>query len=144
VIAYFDSSAVLAFLLQQPEGEATRDLWVEKPNRVSSALLKAECLVNLRRNAARIPSGQSRTWLRERLALLATCMEDITLSDIDGSILSVLESEERLADCRTLDALHLATALRFSAKADEGFVVVSLDERMRQIARKLKFEVLPA
>lgn len=137
-------SAVLAFLLQQPEGDATRDLWVENRNRVSSILLRAECLVNLRRNASRLPPGQSRAWLKERPALLASCMEDITLADMDASILEALLDEEKLSDCRTLDALHLATALRFSSRADEGLVVVSLDEKMRQTAKKLKFEVLPA
>lgn len=143
MIAYFDSSAVLAFLMQQAEGESVRDIWVEQPIRVSSVLLKAECFINLRRNAARLPASQSREWLHQRLALLASCVEEITLADVDGSVLAVLESEGKLLDCRTLDALHLATALRFSAKVDDGLVVVTLDERMRRTAEKLKLEVFP-
>ena len=90
--AYFDSSAVLAFLLQQPEGEATKDIWVRMENRVSSMLLKAECLVNLRRNAQHLPQGQSREWLGQRRSLLASCMEDISLADVDETVLAVHQS----------------------------------------------------
>jgi hypothetical protein len=38
----------------------------------------------------------------------------------------------------------LATALFLGARADEGLAVISLDEKMRQTARKLGLEVLPA
>lgn len=143
-IAYFDASAVVAFLLQQPEGDVTRAIWQDEPKRVSSMLLKAECLVSLRRNAGRIPKGQSREWLHQRLSQMASRMEEISLTDVDESILSVLDREVVLSECRILDALHVATAVAIREKTGESVAMVSLDERMRSTAKLVKLEVLPA
>jgi predicted nucleic acid-binding protein len=144
VALYFDSSAVLAFLLQEPEGVETARLWVEGGPRTSSLLLRAECFGNLRRN---LPKGSARSrknWLAEKFDGLSKCLEEVTLKDIDGEILAVLEKQEELSECRTLDAIHLATALYFRGKTDGDFSIVTLDERMRQVAAKLKLNVLPA
>ena len=142
-VAYFDSSAVLSFLLQQPEGADTSKLWIDHESRVSSILLKAECLVNLRRNAARLTRGAAKDWLAERTAGFTQCMGEVTLVDVDESILSVIDREDGLSDCRTLDAIHAATAIAIRERAGEDFIIVSLDDRMRQVARKLKIKVLP-
>jgi predicted nucleic acid-binding protein len=142
--AYFDSSAVLAFILGQPEGPQTLDIWIGQDSRCSSILLRAECFINLRKHAARLPKGASEGWLRERTAFLENSLEEIHLKDIDASVLRVIERETGLSECRTLDALHLATALQMRERAGEGFKLVTLDERMRQTAAKLKFEVLPS
>lgn len=143
-IAYFDSSAVLAFLMQQPEGDETQAIWRDEPKRVSSMLLKAECLATLRRNAGRVAKGQSQAWLNQRISLMASRMEEISLTDVDESILSVLERETVLSECRALDALHIATAVSIRDRTGERVTVVSLDERMRQTAKSVNLEVAPA
>jgi predicted nucleic acid-binding protein len=81
--------------------------------------------------------------LRERSDFLEKSLAEIHLKDIDASVLTVLEREIGLADCRTLDALHLATALYMRERASEGFKLVTLDERMRQTAVKFKLDILP-
>lgn len=141
--AYFDSSAVSAFVLGQPEGVGALEIWAAQDARCSSILLKTECLIHLRKHAVRLPKGASGSWLRERSMLLENSLEEIHLKDIDASVLAVLEREPGLADCRTLDALHLATALLMRDRAGEGFKLVTLDERMRQTAGKLKLDILP-
>lgn len=142
--AYFDSSAVLAFILGQPEGSEALDIWSRQESRCSSILLKAECLINLRKNSMRLPKGASGTWLRERTGLLESCLDEIHLKDIDVSVMTVLDRESVLAECRTLDALHLASALYMRERAGEGFKLITLDERMRQTAAKLKLDILPS
>lgn len=142
--AYFDSSAVLAFILGQPEGSQALDIWTGQESRCSSILLKAECLMNLRKHAIRLPKGASGSWLRERSVFLESCLEEIHLKDIDASVLTVLDRETVLSECRTLDALHLAAALHMRERAGEGFKLITLDERMRQTAAKLKFDILPS
>lgn len=142
-VTYFDSSAVLSFLLQQPEGAGTSRLWLGNESRVSSILLKAECMVNLRRNAARLKKGASKEWLAERVAALGLCMGEVTLVDVDESILSVIDREDGLAECRTLNAIHVATAIAVRERVGDDFAIVSLDERMRQTAKKFKIKVFP-
>jgi hypothetical protein len=107
-------------------------------------LLKAECLINLRKHAARLPKAASGNWMRERSGFLDQSLAEIHLKDIDASVLTVLDRETGLADCRTLDALHLATALYMRERAGEGFKLVTLNQRMRQTAAKFKFDILPS
>lgn len=143
-VAYFDSSAVLAFILGQTEGKRMLDIWAGQDSRCSSILMKAECLINLRRHSLRLPKGASRNWMQERASLLGSALEEIHLKEIDVRVLSVLEREAGLAECRTLDALHLATAMLMREHAGEGFKLVTLDDRMRKTAAGLKFDLLPA
>lgn len=82
--------------------------------------------------------------MRERSGFLDQSLAEIHLKDIDASVLTVLDRETGLADCRTLDALHLATALYMRERAGEGFKLVTLNQRMRQTAAKFKFDILPS
>jgi predicted nucleic acid-binding protein len=142
--AYFDSSAVLAFILGQPEGVQVLEIWERQDSRCSSIILKAECMINIRKHAAQAPKGKAGSWTKARALLLESCLEEIHLKEVDASVLAVLDREAPLAECRTPDALHLATAAFMRERAGEGFKLVTLDERMRRIALKLGFEVLPA
>jgi predicted nucleic acid-binding protein len=141
--AYFDSSALLCVLLQEAKAEVAATLWNQFTRRVSSILLNAECWIGMRRHFSRSGVSPEKAWLEERADFLSGALATVQIAPVDGRILEILRERAELADCKTLDALHIATALHFSAKSDEGLVVVSLDERMRQTARKLKLEVLP-
>jgi predicted nucleic acid-binding protein len=143
-VAYFDSSALLSVLLQEAKAETAAALWDQFTQRVSSILLNAECWIGMRRYYARNRLEPRKGWLRERTEFLARALATVQIMPVEGRILEIMNSHAELADCKTLDALHLATALHFSTKGDDGLVVVSLDERMRQAARNLNLEVLPA
>lgn len=143
-VAYFDSSALLSVLLQETKAETTAALWNQFTRRVSSILLSAECSIGMRRHFTRNRLDPKSGWLEERLEFLTDALTTVQIMPVDGRILEIMKARVELADCKTLDALHLATALYFSTKGDEGLVVVSLDERMRQTAKKLKLEILPA
>lgn len=142
--AYFDSSALLSILLKEARAEAAAALWDRFAVRVSSILLNAECWIGMRRHFARNQIAPVAGWMEERSDFLSEALAAVQIMPVDGRILEIMKATSELADCRTLDALHLATALYFSSKGDDAIVVVSLDERMRQTARKLKLEVLPA
>lgn len=143
-VAYFDSSALLSVLLQEAKADTAAALWNQFTRRVSSILLNAECWIGMRRHFARSGLDPKKGWLEERAEFLSGALATVQITPVDGRILEIMKAQAELADCKTMDALHLATALHFSAKNDEGLVVVSLDERMRQTAKKLKLEVLPA
>lgn len=142
-VAYFDSSALLSVVLQEAKAETAANLWNQYILRVSSILLNAECWTGMRTYFARSGLDPTKGWLEERSEFLSGALATVQIAPVDGRILEILKERAELADCKTLDALHLATALHFSAKSDEGLIVVSLDERMRQTAKNLKLEVLP-
>lgn len=142
--AYFDASVLLAVLLDEPSAAKARQLWKAYPQRVSSIMFEAECLVTLRRAAGqagrKLPAG----WLAEKTAFLARRLEEVTIERVDADVLDVLREEPKLADCRTMDALHLATALLYRERADDRLIVVSFDQRMRETAAMVGLPVQPA
>lgn len=140
---YFDSSALLSVVLKAARAAELSLLWEKAESKVSSILLEAECWIGLRRHWMREGVTPDAGWMSERSDFLSGVLTELDVKQIDGNIISMIRKEPVLAECRTLDAIHLATALLFKSKSDEGFRLVSLDQKMRQIAMKLNLDVLP-
>jgi predicted nucleic acid-binding protein len=116
---YLDSSAAAKLLLDEAESEALTtyldDLDVDE-RLVSSVLLETE----LRRMGVRVGWEQS---------LVSDVLDQIHLVEPNRSLFT----EAGLlsgANLRSLDALHVATALRLDAR-----VVIAYDHRLQQSAR---------
>jgi uncharacterized protein with PIN domain len=138
VIAYAESSAVLAWVLGEPEGEQVRQAISVADRVVASTLTPLECARAIERGAA---SGR----LTEAEALAARGLLDAAsrtwvLLEMTGPV--PLRAARRFPSepVRTLDAIHLATALEFY-QALGGLTMVSLDERVRDNARRLGMTV---
>ncbi|WP_219415017.1 type II toxin-antitoxin system VapC family toxin [Pseudonocardia nigra] len=114
---YLDTSAFLKTVWQEPESAALSRAIGDKPT-VSSALLAVEA----RRSTLRVAADQlPRT--------------DLMLADVNQIELTpaLLESASRLPDpmLRSLDAIHLATALLIREEVD---VLLSYDQRLLDAA----------
>jgi uncharacterized protein len=115
-LIYLDTSAFLKSVLSEPQSAALNDYLAatDSPELISSALLAVEARRSVLRNEpTKIP--------RTDLALLR--VEQIDVSGV------VLETASRLPDpmLRTLDAIHVATALLIREDLE---VMVSYDQRM--------------
>ena len=126
-VLYVDSSALVKLVIDESESVAlTRELR-DRPTVVSSALALVEVL-----RAVRIQSrGDLNAETRAR-ELLASCQlvhpRDRVLEDAAG-----LAS----ADLRTLDAIHLASALQVAPDA-----VVTYDRRLAEAATAARLSLL--
>ncbi len=121
-VLYLDSSAFVKAVVAEPESPALRRfLRRRRGRRVSSALLRAEAM-----RAVRFLHPDARSQVR--LAL-----RRVDLVGIDDQILDQAGLLEP-AMVRTLDAIHLATAL---ALGDDLGTVVTYDERVAEGARLL-------
>ena len=124
---YLDSSVALAHLLTE-ERRPPDSLWAEPL--VSSRLLEFE-LLNVLRVGGFLRSHEALAReLLSRIGLLEAIPEVITFSKL-GS-----------AKTRTLDALHLASAL-FLLEHGADVRLASYDARMLQGARELRIPALP-
>jgi predicted nucleic acid-binding protein len=125
VVVYLDASAAVKLVLNGSESTGL-DAWLaDRPERVSSALLRTELIRAIGR---RVP---------ERLALARRVAARITLIAVDDGLLASAADLEP-ASLRSLDAIHLATALRL---ADELEAIVTYDRRMIDGARALGLPV---
>ncbi|MBN1344861.1 MAG: PIN domain-containing protein [Phycisphaerae bacterium] len=139
--AFFDSSVVLSLLLKDENADDAARLWSLQRDRVASVLLELECLSVLRRAAAASGARLPQRWLEDREAELAAYLEEVSIREIDESVIDVIRGEDRLAGCRSLDAIQLATAMIFQSAADGPFQVCTVDRRMAEMCEPLGLAV---
>jgi uncharacterized protein len=119
---YLDSSAFIKVVVDEAESTALRTLLASRPSRrISSALLRTEALRAVRHLGP------------DALASVREGLRRVDLIGIDDRILdSAGTLEPRVL--RTLDAIHVATAL---AAGDDLDALITYDERMLEAATLL-------
>ncbi|WP_309131324.1 type II toxin-antitoxin system VapC family toxin [Brevibacterium sp.] len=123
-VFYLDSSLALRTILDVPEREQLK-MWMQTPGavHVSSRLLRTEVIRVLRRDSRPLSDG---TPLLDRVGLI----------DITRETHSIAESIER--HIKTLDAIHLATALLLG----DEVTVASHDSVMKSVAQHLGLKIV--
>ena len=137
---YAESSAVLSWLLGEARGEAARERLLAADLVITSDLTLIECDRALYRAEA-LGELDVDTVKRMREQFVAAVDHWIAFS-IDRE---VVERSQRPFPCepiRSLDAIHLSTALLVRSLVTE-LELLSLDERIRENAAELGFDVTP-
>jgi len=127
-LVYLDSSALVKLVITEPESRALMELLRARPDRVSSAVALTELPRALRRAGF---GARERRRARELLARVA-------LVDTDRRILAAAAALDP-PTLRTLDAIHLATAL---AVREDLASLVTYDRRLRAAAERAHLDVL--
>jgi uncharacterized protein len=125
---YIDSSALLKLVLDEPERDALVEELARHADQVSSVLLALECRRACRRARAS----------RKVLARLEEELATVTLVNLDGPVWT-LAGTVGPRDLRSLDAIHLATALSLG---DYPEALVTYDDRLAAAARGTGLTVL--
>lgn len=137
---YAESSAVLAWLFAEDAGEAVGEAFDQAERVVASELTLVECERALLR--AWGLGMLSEIEAARRRAVLATAAAHWMLLKLDREVLERARRRFPAEPLRTLDALHVASALA-AQSAIHDLVLLSLDHRVRENARALGFDVLP-
>jgi uncharacterized protein len=118
-LTYIDSSALVKAVLREPESDdLLRHFRQTRPSLIASSLLKVETMRAIRQVEP-----------TEGLAELNVALEEIVLVAVTESILRRAATVEP-AFLRSLDAVHLATALDAGAEA-----MIVYDRRLADAAR---------
>ena len=137
---YAESSAVLAWILGETGSEAVRLLLANSELVVTSELTLAECDRALTR---RVAAGElTEEQIGERRAALQSAAEGWSWLRIERDLLERCGQRFPLEPVRTMDAIHLLSALEVRA-AFSGLAMLSLDARLRKNAAALGFRVVP-
>lgn len=131
---YVESSALAEWLLAQPRADEVQHALAGARRRVASRLTILECA----RCIARVAPGQQASAQATLRALLAT----MDLAPVDLGILDSMTRPFPREPVRTLDAIHLSTALQWRGPG-EVVAFLALDERVRENAAALGFLVRP-
>lgn len=124
-LAYVDASALVKLVVEEPESQELLRWYVEAERIVTSRIGVVETL----RAAARRPHDPQH---RDRV------VEDLDIIELDASI-GRSAGAMRPPILRTLDAIHLATALQLVPQLD---AFVTYDDRLAEAARALGLPVV--
>ena len=137
---YAESSAVLAWLFGESEGEEIRGLLAGAENVFTSVLTLVETDRTLIR--AQVVERLSDGEVADRRRLLTRASRHWHLLHLHEEILDRARRPFPGEPIRTLDALHLASALAARATVSE-LAVLSLDSRIRSASVDLCFQAFP-
>ena len=137
--AYFDTSVLVKRYLNEPGSILARSL-LRGHQFVSCVLVPLEAYSTLSRLKA---AGE----LSERnfgaiLARVGTDRRQWQLVELHAPILARAEEVVERTQVRTLDALHVASALAFQERLREVLPFVTADERQRQAAQQMGLQVI--
>jgi len=136
--AYLDASVVLRIILRSPK---PLDEWPSIDEHISSALLRVECLRTLERLGIedKIPDDE----VARRSNEVRVVIESVRLLNITPAVLS-RAAEPFGTLLKSLDAIHLATAIEWRRQGHTDFVFATHDRQLARAAEAVGFEVLGA
>jgi predicted nucleic acid-binding protein len=137
---YAESSAILAWLLDETSGAEVRRFLAGAEIIVASDLTLIECERVLLRAASQGELTEADA--ANRRAHLANAAAHWQILRIASEIVDRARQPFPEEPIRTLDAIHLASAL-IAQTAITELKVLSLDDRVRKSAKKLGFQLLP-
>ena len=137
---YAESSAVVAWLLGEPEAGKVRTVLAAADVVIAPDLTLVECDRVLIRAVALAEILDKLA--RQRRTRLNTVAAHWNLLRIGGEIIDRARRPFPAEPVRTLDALHLSAALLASSALDD-FALLTLDRRIRRAAAELGLQVLP-
>ena len=136
MIAYVDSSVILRMVLGQPNALAE---WKQIDRGVSSALIRVELLRTLDR--LRLRTGLTDAEIARRRAVILQAVDLLELVEIDPVVLD-RAAQPLPTEIRTLDAIHLATALLWRERSTAELVMATHDHRLGTAAQAHGFKVV--
>lgn len=137
---YVESSAVLSWLMRESAGQKVSRCLGQASVLATSVLTQLETMRSFHRAVAAgdlHPGQQS-----ELIRLFGQKTADWTWLELSNPILARAEEGFPVEPIRSLDALHLASALELSPDTSQ-LTILSLDQRVRENAVALGFPVLP-
>jgi predicted nucleic acid-binding protein len=138
--SYFDSSLLLAILFDEKRFDDAWDIWNSSEAKVSSILLKIETNISLLRYYKTNAHHLDSVWLNKKEKILNDLLGDIFYKSIEEPFGNSIAQNKKLAGCRSLDAIHIATALYFRETArEQNIILCSFDKNMLRIAKEFGF-----
>jgi len=141
VIVYVETSAMLQWLLGQPDYEKVLSVLKTANLILSSELTIAECKRALVRGLFNgVLKRQDHVGCIQKLEMSISRWH---LMQVTDDILKAVTMEFPEEPIRTLDAIHLVTAMEFSRAITKNITILTCDNRIQLNAKKLDFDIEP-
>jgi predicted nucleic acid-binding protein len=139
-LSYFDSSVVLAILLEESRKNEAYDYWQSSAIRVSSILLRIETMIGLRRTYQYYKNKLDDNWLTEKTKILDEYLNEVNYRIVGTAIEREIYLKKELSKCRSLDAIHIVTALKFREMNNVDVILYTFDKTMHELAKRYRLK----
>jgi predicted nucleic acid-binding protein len=136
LICYFDTSALIPLLVEEPSSDVAGRLWDLADHVVSSRLVYAEARAALAQ-AHRIDRIDA-AGLRRSVTDLEVLMADLDLVEVEAAVVRRAGELAELLALRGYDAVHLGSA---ESLADPDLVLAAGDRQLLRAASELQIAV---
>jgi predicted nucleic acid-binding protein len=141
-VIYLDSSVLLEVYLGQARATAAQAILADGAPKVSSWLLAIEVPVTLRRVLGATPEGEA--LLPAALERFDADRRGVAMWGDLSTIAERVRQDARLSRCRSLDAVHAATALHLGALTGHLVRLATFDARLATLGRLVGLELIGA
>jgi predicted nucleic acid-binding protein len=131
---------VLAILLDEKRKKEAYEYWQNSSIRVSSILLRIETVVTLRRTYEYYKKKLDSAWLIEKSKILDEYLHEVNYRIIGSKVEREIYLKKDLSKCRSLDAIHIATALKFREMDNVDVILYTFDKTMHELAEHYRFK----
>jgi predicted nucleic acid-binding protein len=131
---------VLAILLEEKRKKEAYEYWQNSSLRVSSILLRIETIIALRRTYEYYQKTLDHNWLTEKTKILNEYLSEVNYRIVGTKLEREIYLKKELSKCRSLDAIHIATALKFREMNNGDVVLYTFDKTIHELAEHYRFK----
>lgn len=141
--SYIDSSLLLNIIYSENNSEKYISILNKSDEKFSSILLEIETRQSIYFIHSQHKNKLPENWLHDAEIFLKNLISQINLKNVDVDIINEINKNIQILDLKSLDAAHLATALHIRSLISENLIFCSLDDRLRNIAKKQGLNLYP-
>ncbi len=138
---YIDTS----FLLNIVYSEVGFGKNIEKINNAenlfSSILLEIEAFRSLNFTFNQNKKNLDNIWYQETHDFIEMLISNVHLKNLDSEIKNEFKKQRNISELKSLDAIHLSTAIYVKKLISEDLIFCTLDEKLKEVASKNNFKV---
>jgi predicted nucleic acid-binding protein len=140
---YIDTSFLLNIIYSEANATKNIEILNSLDAKFSSILLKIESIRSVHFIYSHHKNDLASDWLVDSEKFLDEMLSQINLKNVDLDILNEINKRREILELKSLDAIHLATAVHIRNLISDVLIFCSLDEKLRKVAKKSGFEVYP-
>ena len=142
MFSYVDTSLVLSILFEEDTMEESISLLDNSKSKFSSTITIAECYNNLNKVKVSNVSQKMEIWYSTKVKELEKILSLLNFKVYDKDIVNLIKTNINLIGCKTLDSIHLATAMYIKMKTDSEIKILSYDKKMNKVGKKIGLETI--
>ncbi|EMY69811.1 PIN domain-containing protein [Leptospira vanthielii] len=138
---YIDTSFLLNIVYSETDFEKNLDKLNKSNNLFSSILIEIEAYRSLNYTFNRNRKNLDNIWYQDTHNFIEKLISNINLKNLDFEIKNEFKKQKNISELKSLDAIHLSTALYVKRLISEDLIFCTLDEKLKEVALKNNFKV---